>query len=168
MLEKLLRRYGDKLLQSYFVGALVPLFLYETEFNEPFDMAFEHLTIPIVLVSFAVFWFGVPEWKEEVGILKGSLYTLLAAGLITLMSGAYIIGINAWVGEQTEVRIQGEVTSKWVSHGRRSETHHITVRDPETGESTQLNVSESVYSRVEEGERYERTWHVGSLGLLYR
>lgn len=168
MVEKLLRKHGTKLFLGYMVGAVVSLVVYETEFDQAFLLAFEFPTVPIFVAASALFWFGLPGWKEEVDILKGGLLTLLAAALITRWSGAYLVGLNAWGGRQTEVRVQGEVTRKWISHGRRGrvESHHVTVRDPGTGEITRLRVDESVYERYEEGQRYDERWRIGSLGLI--
>jgi hypothetical protein len=167
-IEMVLRKHGDSLFLVFVVIAFVPMYLYELEFNQPFIFAFKYLTIPVFAITFYVFWYKMPKWRREVGALKGVAMTFLVAASITLMSGAYVIGANAWVGQQKNIRISGEITKLDTVRGSRTTSYQVTVTNIENGQVKKLDVNERVYLKLKLGDAYSEPWVVGSLDLIYR
>ena len=169
MIEKFLRKYGDGLFLGFMILGAVPLFLYEIEFNVPFYFAFKYLTVPIAALCFSVAYFMLPAWKEKQGKAKSFFITVLAAALFVLMSGGYVIGINAILGSQTAVTISGIVTELHTHTGSRSRTtYSAAVKRHGSGEPVTLGISEKEYRTLEIGSEYAQQWMKGSLGFLYR
>ena len=166
MLESIVTRFGEKLFLAFMLIAIIPIYIFEVAFNEPYIFAFKYLTIPIFIVVYYIFWFKMPLWRSRNSILKGVFFSFLFASLAVLMSGGYVIGFNAWAGSQESIEISGAVTNLGISKGKNSTSYVVTLNDQ--GLERKLEVNYTVYADLKIGEVYTDHWHKGSLGLIYR
>jgi len=166
-LEELLQRHGKAVFAAYMLLSGVPLFIYKTEFHEPFNVAFSLLGPPILLCSFFVYLYKMPAFRAKVGMLKGSLSTLLYASVMLFMSTGLVTLANALGPGQHKSVLDGQVVDLSVSHVRSSTHYLVTVRTA-SGKDTQFEVSGEEYAQLSLGQHYSQTWTVGSLGILYK
>lgn len=166
MFEKIVIKQGDNIFLAYMLLALAPIFMFQIEFNKPFLLGFKYLSLPTAIIVFSVYWFAIPNWKRENSLFKGLLMSTITTLLVVLMSGAYLIGINAWIGPQEPYEISGNITHLEVSKGTKSTSYHVTIDND--GVSKKLDVSFDLYSSLKVGEYYKDIWQKGSLGLIYK
>jgi len=167
-LEEVIRRHGENLFLIFTLGALAPLFFYETEFNKPFIFSFKYLSAPVLGVFFYISLTKMPAWNQEIGRVKALAWTFLCAAIFVLLSGGYVIAINALFGPQKNLIIEGVVSDLTVTRGSRGKSYHIAVEDSETHEIKKLVTTKREIELFRVGDHYAVTWKVGSLGILYK
>jgi len=168
-MERFLGKIGEPLFFLVMAGAMVPIFLFETEVNEPFKLAFTYLSLPILIVSFALSKLLLPVWHDKVGPLKANGFTLLVALLLILFSGCYVIAANALVGKQTPIKLEGKITNKTETKGsRRGGGFQLTIHDFKSINEITVVTTEKEYNNTNIGDSYSKNWVVGSLGLIYK
>lgn len=161
-----MQQWGGRLLLGYVLIGLVPMFIYETELDASFILAIKYLSAPIVILSGYIYLFKMPSYRSETSRVVGIFVTLTLAALLTLMSGSYLLIINAFGPSQSELTVQGNVTKKETS-GRNSTRYKVTVTEM-SGRQITLDISLREYDQLVMGQTYSQTWKRGSLGLLYR
>ena len=167
-MESTLRKIGDPLFFVFMIGAIIPIFIFESEFNEPYNLAFKYLSLPILILTFLLSKLLLPKWRSEVGPFKANGFTLLSALLFILLSGGYVIAFNALIGKQTPIMIEGSVTNKSKTIGSKSTSYQISINDKNSGKEIKVESTEKEYKNTEVGDTYSKKWVVGSLGLIYK
>ncbi|MBC3807810.1 hypothetical protein H8K52_10690 [Undibacterium seohonense] len=164
--EWFLRQQGGRLLLVNALISLIPLFIYEGELDASFILALKYLSAPIFILSVYIYLFKMPSYRSETSRIMGIFVTLAVAALLTVMSGSYLLIINAFGPSQSELAVQGNVTKKEIS-GRNSTRYKVTLTDI-NGRQITLDVSFKEYDQLVVGQMYSQRLKVGSLGLLYR
>lgn len=108
-MEYYLKKYGDWAFLVYILVGVAPTFMYDTILNESYDWAFKFLSLPIGALCFYVYLFKVPKYRRKAGKVKGFLWTSMIAAMLIFISGGYVMGLNAMVGEQQQVQLTGEI-----------------------------------------------------------
>ncbi len=168
-MEFYLKKYGDWVFVVFAVVAVVPNYLYDTVLNAPYIWAFKYLTLPILFITFYVYFNKLPEYRRQAGIFKGFVWALMVAALLILLSGGYVLAFNAQVGSQEAVQLSGKVvaldTYKSTKGGM---SYYVYVSFPDSEEPTKFDVSKSHFNTFEVGSEFQELWFKGSLGILYR
>ena len=167
MLEKIIIKYGESIFLVLIFIALVPLLKIRTEFNVPYYFAFKNLGTPIVATVFIGFFFFIPEWRRENSFFKGFLMATAIAAVTVLLSGAYVIGYNAWVGEQKPLKITGIVKKLYISGGKRDAYMGI-IEESITKEEIKIELNYPQYHELKVGQKFSDDWMVGSLGMKFK
>ncbi|MEP2652382.1 MAG: hypothetical protein ABJH06_10355 [Paraglaciecola sp.] len=167
-MERIVRKYGDNLFFVYMIVGIIPVLIYETEFNTPFHLAFKYLSIPILSVCLYVYFFKIPNWKRNTGKIKGLCWTLMIAAMLILLSGGYILGVNSLIGTQTPTEVNGEIVKLEKNTSSKGGTSYIVSIKDNSNKLTKLLVSKDDFIGLKKGQLYQDTWFTGSLGLLYK
>ena len=145
-----------------------PYYWYHVDSAALSSLVFRYLALPVTIVVVLLCARFLPGWGDPSERFTSLLLTLLFAGTAIVLSGAYVVGLNAWLGQQQPVELSGEITDMRVAHGRVSTSWYVTFRDNATGQTYTLDVGESSFIGLERGDFYSEQWTRGSLGLLYR
>lgn len=168
-MELYLKKYGEWVFLVYILIGVAPTFMYDTILNESFIWAFKYLSIPFFVICFYVYLFLVPEYRRKSGIVKGVLWTSTITAMLLLISGGYVMGLNAMIGVPEEVTLTGKVvkldTYKSTKGGM---SYYVYIQSDITNERRKLDVSKSHYGSVRVGDQFSEMWFRGSLGLLYK
>ncbi len=141
----------------------------QTEFNSEFIYAFKYLSLPALIIAFALLLLYLKINTKEVRFLEGLFYIAALWCMLVLGAGGYVAGYNAKIGKQTVCRIEGRVVEKFTTAKRRGlEGHYITVLDPAVvGRPVTVHIPEKDYQAISTGDSYKTEMMRGSLGLLY-
>lgn len=167
MFEKFLIKHGTHIFLAYMLIALVPIIMFQIELDKPFILGFKYLSLPVTLIVFSIYWFALPNWKKENNLFLGLLMSGLISLLIVLMSGSYLMGINAWIGKQRPYEISGKIIELEARDGSKYNSYFVTLENKD-GSIKKLDVSENLYSNLTVGDNYTDVWKLGSLGLIYK
>jgi len=155
-------RHGTTLFLSCMAVCMAPVFLIASEFNAPFIIAFKYLSVPIVLVSFYV-GLNCREAFLALGTPRRVFWLCLVISTLTaiLFSGGLVLGANAVLPPQTEVVLEGTVTSK--TTGKYDYYLHLQG----TNGVTAIEVSRGEYEAARMGSTYRGTRRMGPFGFSY-
>jgi len=155
-------RHGTTLFLSCMAVCLAPVFLIASEFNAPFIIAFKYLSVPIVLVSFYV-GLNCREAFLALGTPRRVFWLCLVISTLMaiLFSGGLVLGANALLPPQTEVVLEGTVTSK--TTGKYD--YHLHLQG--TNGVTAIEVSRGEYEAARMGSTYRGTRRIGPFGFSY-
>lgn len=166
LIERILTKYSEFLLLLFLVSAGVPMFMFETEFNEPFIISIKYLTAPLIIIIFFVSYFLMPNWQREAGRAKAFALTFMASILFPLFSMGHVIGVNAWLGHQSKVNISGFIVDREKSSGSKTTSYYLTITNDDL--EKKLSVSSETYAKYIGSDFYSEDWRRGSLGLIYK
>jgi len=166
-LEKFLEKRGDVLLVGYILLGAVALGIFRTLHDENLAFAFKYLSIPILLLSFYVYFFKMSRFRAKEGPIKGPLYTLGCVLLLITISAGYVSVVNAFGPGQRDITIQGRIAELKTEQHRRGKTYNVVLAGK--GDRTlTLKVPLAEYNSLAVGQHYSARWKIGSLGMLYR
>ncbi len=154
----------------YVVAAVFLDVSFQAEFNSEFIYAFKYLSLPALVIAFALLLLYLKINDKEVRFPERLFYFAALWCMLVLGAGGYVAGYNAKIGEQTVCRIEGRVVEKFTTARRRGlEGHYITVLDPAVvGRPVTVHIPEKEYQAISTGDSYKTEMMRGSLGLLYR
>ena len=150
-------------------GALLGLFGFVSEQgNLPWEIAWQRV-MPFALLI----WSGWLLWRWRTRYYPGgrvgdTVLSVLFVGLFWLMSGAWVLGWNALIGEQREVLVVGPVTEKRTWQDKRGEQRALTLTDITSYRQVEVHTDPATYERVRVGDPVGFEFIRGSLGIYYR
>lgn len=150
------------------ITGVVPIFFYDTEFNEPYYVAFKYVSLPVLASSYFIALSFMPDWKKKSGVEIRILIPFLPAAFVILFLGGQLMAINALIGAQEEVMIGGKIVDMSINRGRSLVTYKVKVMDAHTTRIRKLEISIDEYKSYKVGDTYQQTWLKGSLGFIYR
>lgn len=162
-------RFGGGLFAAHLLGAIGLLVAIETPFNEAVAESAAWMATPILLLSvaFTKARFIAIHQRTGYSSLKIWLYTILTAGILTMMSWPYVLLANATVSAGTPVVLGGQVVDKFEA-GSRSRSFVLVTRPAHSAETVKLTVSEAEYESTRIGSWYSRCFLLGPLNFAYR
>ena len=144
---------------------LVPLFLYETEFNAPHVFVFRYLAIPVLVAAYILLYVWRRRWRAL------TLLDLLMPGMLGLMVvlwlGSVVLWPNALLGAQRPEAITGPVIDRF-KPGAKSKAYVLAIARPERHDTIRLKVPKETFDTAALGSEFRTEMTRGSLGLLYR
>ncbi|WP_198435493.1 hypothetical protein [Moritella sp. F3] len=168
-MEYYLKKYGDWVFLVYILVGVVPTFMYDTILNESFIWAFKYLSFPIGILCFYVYLCKVPEYRRKAGKIKGLLWTSIIAAMLILISGGYVMGLNAMVGDQQQVQLTGEVVELDTYESTKGGmSYYVYIQTTHSNEPTKLDVSKKHFESLKVGDYFSESWSKGSFGLMYK
>lgn len=167
-IEPFLDKHGIKLFWAVMITGVVPIFFYDTEFNEPYYVAFKYASLPVLASSYFIALNFMPDWKKKSSVEIKIFIPFLSAAFIILFMGGPLMAINALIGAQEEVMIGGKIIDISISKGRSLVTYKAKVMDAHTNKIRKLEITIDEYKSYTVGDTYQQTWLKGSLGFIYR
>lgn len=150
-------------------GALLGLFGFVSEEgNLPWEIAGERV-MPFALLIWSswLLW----RWRTRYfpgGRVGDTVLSVLFLGLFWLMSGAWVLGWNALIGEQREVLVVGPVTEKRKWQDKRGEQRALTLTDITSYRQVEVHTDPATYERLRVGDPVGFEFIRGSLGIYYQ
>lgn len=150
-------------------GALLALYGFVSEEgNLPWEIAWQRL-MPFALLT----WSGWLLWRWRTRYYPGgrvgeTVLSVLLVGFFWLMSGAWVLGWNALIGEQRQVLVVGPVTEKRTWQDKRGEQRVLTLTDITSYRQVEVNTDPATYERVRVGDPVGFEFIRGSLGIYYQ
>lgn len=166
--EPFLDKHGIKLFWAVMITGVIPIFFYDTEFNEPYYVAFQYASLPVLAISYFIGFYFMPGWKSRSGTGIKILVPFLSAAFVILFMGGHLMAINALIGNQKEVMIGGKIVDMSISRGRSLVTYKAKVKVNNTDKIKKLEITGNEYKSYKVGDTYQKTWLRGSLGFIYR
>jgi hypothetical protein len=175
-MEDFLKKYSILIVIVCCVGSLIPRFLFSIESNIHLVFTFTYLSLPITLICFYLYFYKLPTFRKKMGKLKGIISIIFISFILSLMSANYIYLVNAYIGNQKEFLIEGEVVkldSGTLRLGAFSallyfSKYHVYVKDLKSNKVRKLEVSKEHFMSLNKNQLYSETWKKGSLDLVYK
>ena len=164
-MEKFLAKQGENLFWVLMVSGVAPVFFYNTEFNAPHIFAFKYFLLPITVLCYWITFKYMNNWRRKVHKSAPYFMPFVWSLMITLFSGGYVTLINAHVGSQKQVEVEGEILKKGVA-GSKSKEYYLEVQSDKGVKKVTVPLSH--FNSYEEGGSYKDIWYQGSLGILYK
>jgi hypothetical protein len=141
----------------------VPMFQYETEFNEPFLFVFRHFAIPVLLAFYIIPF----VWRRWLPGFKLLVVPAILGLMFLLWVSPFFLWPNALLGAQRSETIEGQVVGRFVA-GAKSRNYVIAIEREEQHDTVRLSVPKATFDTVLLGNDFRREMTRGSFGLLYR
>jgi hypothetical protein len=141
----------------------VPMFQYETEFNEPYLFVLRHFAIPVVLAVYIIPF----VWRRWLPGFKLLLVPALLGSMFLLWVSPLFLWPNALLGAQRSEMIAGQVIRRFVV-ASRSRAHVVAIERREQRDTVRLIVPKETFDTLLLGSDFRTEMTRGSLGLLYR
>ncbi|WP_289031210.1 hypothetical protein [uncultured Paraglaciecola sp.] len=168
-MEYYLKKYGDWAFLVYILVGVAPTFMYDTILNESYVWAFKYLSFPIGALCFYVYLCKVPEYLRKAGRVKGFLWASIITTMLILISGGYVMGLNAMVGEQQQVQLIGEIVElDTYESTKNGMSYYVYIQTTHANEPTKLDVSRKHFESLKVGDCFSEPWSKGSFGLMYK
>jgi hypothetical protein len=151
---------------SYSFIGLFFVLVFNGEYNEPFYFAFKYLSIPFIIICYAVLSF---EFRAKKVTFSGVLYTLFCFCVLTIFGSGYLAFFNNKVGAQEACAIEGKVIKSETSKHKHGVSYYLTILEIHSKKEMKFEVQNyNQLTKYPIGSNYSKTWYKGSLGLLYR
>jgi hypothetical protein len=141
----------------------VPMFQYETEFNEPYLFALRHLAIPVLLAVYIIPF----VWRRWLPGFKFLAVPAILGLMFLLWVSQLLLWPNALLGAQRSETVDGQVIRRFVA-GAKSRSYVVAIERLEQHDTVRLRVPKQTFDAVTLGSRVRTDMTRGSLGLLYR
>ncbi len=93
----------------------------------------------------------------------------MIAAMLIFISGGYVMGLNAMVGEQQQVQLTGEIVELDTYESTKGGmSYYVYIQTTHTNEPTKLDVSKRHFESLKVGDYFSESWSKGSFGLLYK
>ncbi|AIY67078.1 hypothetical protein [Pseudoalteromonas piratica] len=168
-MEAFLTKYGSWFFITFMVLGVIPILQYDTILNEPFFFAFDYLTIPVLIVSYFLYFTTFPKYRKQAGDIKGCLWVFMLCCLFILMSQGYVMYVNATFGTQLDTKLEGKIVElDTYTSNKGGTSYYVYIDNTATGEILKLDVSKRHFDKLKVGNNYSEIWKTGSLDILYR
>jgi len=172
---KLIIKNINYILGFYMGFSMLFLLLIEsTNTNDLFLDGFKFLFIPIGILLFSFFIINFKQVYRAFGATSKSTFWIYCFGiyiLLLLMTGPYLLAVNAALSNYEVHKISGLVIdkSKSRSGGKYTSTEHILViKDETTSKSHRLQTTENQYKKINKGDYYSECFYIGRLNTLFK
>ncbi len=165
-MSKIWTNKADSLLMLYALGGGGFLFSIGTTFNGGVGLTVKYLAVPlaIVVISFAYIRGRYLPTKEKV---KAWLFLcFLLYPMILLFAWPYVLAFNALTATGETVAVTGTITRKSTA-GAKSVAYVVSIRNPQTGQDSQVAVSKEDYESMSLGDSYQFCYYRGRFDIPF-
>ncbi len=166
-MENFYFKYGERVFTVFLILTVIPALYFETESNRPYITTFKYVSVPVLIASFYIYMYKIPNIKKDSGKVKGPLFTALYALMISILSGGLVVGVNG-LGPSEEYRLEGYVSELKYLNSKSGPRYMVKIEKKGSTESINFDVSKQEYGMYRVGSFYSRIWRVGMLGFLYK
>ncbi len=156
------RNWISFFLVLYALISFSTLFWIQDEVNKPFILAFKYLSLPVVCISYGLYFFHFTDGESE-NLFVRIFRPLLVAFIIVFMSFGYINIVNAFIPPSQKVIVEGKIVD--IKNHRSTRT--ITVLT-EVGNRIRVRVTKEEYRNASWEKPFRKEMKRGCLGLLYK
>ncbi len=158
---------NNVMLILYMVIGAAFIVMYDCAFNSEFIFAFKKLSIPIFIISQALFYIDYYQSKQKYPTIKYIAISLAFYLVVLLCSGGYVAGYNAMVGKQQHLDVSGVIKNKFTTSGKY-ESYYIETFANELNTNIELSVTKNEFDNLMVGDEYRTSLTKGSLGIYYK
>ena len=169
-------RVTQKAVSPYFIAGSLGLLalsltgsmFIDAELNGLYRFIFCYLTLPVVMLSYAVMWFGMTRWRRNVSWLKAAMAPGAVALAILFTCGGLVNYANALLSTGEKVQFSGPITKLSSSSGRGGRGYYLALSDTATGQGRKFRITHQEYLNLKVGYAYIRTMKQGGLGYAFQ
>jgi len=119
-----------------------------------------------IIIALIIVFFFIPTYRKVYTTDKVWGTALFFTLLLSLALKSTVLRINASLGQQKPIDMQGRVIKTCKSDYKGNSKYSATVNMGRYGKMN-LRISEKSYKQMKKGSIFHQTWKKGSLGIMY-
>ncbi len=139
----------------------------DAELNGLHSFILRYLTLPVLVLSYAIPWIGMAGWRRTVSRAKAIFAPGLIAVVVLFTCGGVVNYANALLGTGQPIVFSGPITKLTSTSGRSGRGCYLVITETATGRTREFRITRQEYANLKVGYAYARRMHQGGLGYAY-
>ena len=137
-----------------------------TTFNGGVGLTVKYLAVPLAVVIVVIGYIRTRHLLTKDKIKACLFLGLLIYPMILLFAWPYLLAFNAFASTGETLAVTGSITRKSTA-GAKSIAYVVSIRNAQSGEDTQVNVSKNDYEAMSIGDVYKFCYYRGRLDIPF-